>query len=351
MIRMKIKEHEIDHYIARILLKKKGEWTVTVSNKLGDIWLKKVPFYYAPLSGDINIENREIKLSDSKNTYLLATFFLPWADKLCSSKNKETLEAINEIEREFSGLYESAINVLTAFSNNPPFHPFIEGDSSQWNKNKAKEASQLFDNLKVQYVLTEDTRKIIKNYLDQYEFENGSNKWQNIKEQLEVRIEDLVAFFVKKSKDYPSYGPFAILPKNERTKKYVDKKWLIDILTAILENLPKAFKEGSFSGQPKVTIPIEFGTINNKKALIIEIKDNGVGFNVHDKTSWSGLKKFFSAEGRRLLSRYGYLSFESKEKKLIISSEFITSDYDGNPLSSDIKEGDGTRVKLVLYTE
>lgn len=343
LIKKKIdKAEEVDPFILQELLSGRGEWKIEIGGNSSI----SVPFYLAPLKGRIDIPNRTISLSSQEKpqiNYLLATFLLPWSDRLMNEDNTVVDDIISEIE----DLCKKGSDIVREFALFSQFHDFIEDSikTSTIDRSMEMRIDQIIKEIsepKFKRVFLQDTIEEIKNYLTEKNF--SENRYEKIRARVKIYLEDLRNKFEEWKKNSDPNWDVNIFIDNKievsRHRIYIDVFWLEELLKVIFDNLTPLVAFKGLHNVPKITFEIFLETTKGWK---ISVKDNGVGIQDVEgltKIRNGGLYSFLERGGKQLLKNYGELTIESNRKKIEMLSKCSTF--------SDVEIG--TKYTLHIFT-
>lgn len=346
----KLRRGKVDSFVTEKLLEDNGTWTVMIGDG-SEYKFENVPSVLAPLSVNTDFANRTIALSEEEasNTYLLASFFLPWAKDLLSLDPLKIQSAVKEIKAAYESQWRPATSIMREFCDNEkPLHPFIESttrDQTIENLTKAKDA---YKQLGIKRYLSSATAHSLESYLEKNTFE----EWEKIKHSLELEINNnngLKHYFeLEAEKSVIGKSAFSVVvqkngeEKEISTKWYADVDWIKKVVSIVLNNLTKskAFADSTITPNVRITMNV----VSSPPTMQIQIRDNGVGFDVSREKLLErgrGYSVFSDEAVSRRLRAYGRLFIESRGNKLEVGTKAESK--------SDLLTGEGTIVTFEIY--
>lgn len=352
LIGKKVERREVDRNLTDFLLNFKDSsqtWTVQIGDDSGCRW-EDVPLYLLPLGGKFDAGSRTVTLKDENeagNTYLFASFFLPWADALLNGDEKKIGDALVEIKSQFGQQLKNGCELMRLFCGATPFNDFIEASAERMSRESAGKALERYSTVRIDKVLSAETARAVKEYLGS---DPPYRDWKTIKGMVELTYESLRAHFG----DWASHcdGNWLVDIKPDRGdeewdsgKWYADVRWIKKaVLDTILNNLvpEKAFNEQeNFKGTPSVRIRVVKAAKPDR--LLVTIEDNGVGCNVDALVSTTrGYHRMLEGEGAHLLRAYGDLTIRSGGREVRLGAGQGAEDSGGGP------PPEGTSVTLSI---
>jgi hypothetical protein len=354
LIGRKIERYEIDRNVTDLVLNLKDTsqtWAVELGGAGGRRW-EGVPLHLLPLGGEYDLSSRTVMLKnreEARDTYLFASFFLPWANALIGSDGKKASDALSAIRSQFGQQFKNGCELMRLLCGGAPFNDFIEASAERMPRELAAKALERYDVVGAGKVLSAETARLIKEYLNS---DPPYRDWKAVKGMVELTYESLRAHFEDWVRYQDADWLIEIMPERgdrewNSGKWYADVRWIKTALDTILNNVTtdkaKAFDlSKNFEGTPSVMISIV--KASSPARLIITVADNGVGCDVDAlmASASGGYDRLLDGEGAHLLRAYGDLTISSGGREAHLGSGQGASD---NPDSSP---AEGTSVTLSI---